>query len=59
MYLVVDGVDEVNGSVPERQDIQRRQNSGPPMIAPVLVYLGGGENLAMFNGCIKFPFLTK
>ena len=38
---------------------RRRQNLNTPLNFAVLVYIGGMENSAMFNGCIKFPFLAR
>ena len=58
MQLVVDGsiIEQDNSLAGLRS---RRQNDEQRVGMAMLVYLGGGENQPMFNGCIKFPYFTQ
>ena len=58
LYLNVDGAEAMYEASPQGLR-NRRQDDRIESRPTVLIYLGGGENSAMFNGCIKYPYLSQ
>lgn len=60
MRLTIDNEENISfisqGNITSRSS---RQIADEPSVIPVRVYIGGAENSAMFNGCIKYPFISR